>query len=122
MANEKAVLQILLPLTPPVYHSLLALSEGSRHGYAIAQQVESQTEGRLRMGPGTLYGTLQRMSRDGLIVESSRPTDDAPHRQRRRYYRMTPLGRRVLKAEAQRLLQAVSLAKALLIIEEPEAS
>lgn len=120
MARQDGELQKLLPLTPPVYHCLLALAEGSRHGYAIAQEVEGQTEGRIRMGPGTLYGTLQRMRRDGLIVESAPRKDDAPHGQRRRYYRMTPLGRRVLKAEAQRLLQAVGLAKARLVIEEPE--
>src|SRR5215467_5276678 len=92
-----------LPLTPVVLHILLALSEGERHGYAIAQEIEETTDGRVRTGPGTLYGSIQRMLASSLIEEAparrATPDDDA----RRRYYRATSFGRRVLALELERL-------------------
>ncbi len=97
------------PLTPAVLHILLALAEEDRHGYAIAQEIETATEGEVRMGPGTLYGTIRRMLGAGLIDESPkrrRPGDD----ERRRYYRMTPVGRRLLEAELTRLTRVVRVA------------
>lgn len=102
----------LLPLTPVVFHSLLALAGGPRHGYGMAQEVESATEGRIRMGPGTLYGSLQRMRDDGLVEEASNPGEDGAHADRRRYYRLTALGRATLRAETERLAAAVRLAEA----------
>src|SRR5690349_21731298 len=92
-----------LPLTPVVLHILLALTDGERHGYAIAQEVEATTQGQVHMGPGTLYGSIQRMLAAALIEETAprkRPGDDA---ERRRYYRMTTFGRRVLELELERL-------------------
>lgn len=100
----------LLPLTPVVFHTLLALSEGVKHGYAIARQVERASQDRVRMGPGTLYGTLRRMLELGLVVEAPDPGEHASHAERRRYYRITPLGRGVLRAEASRLSYLTRLA------------
>lgn len=104
-------LDALLPLTPTVFHVLVALASEPRHGYAIAREVEELTEGRITMGPGTLYGSLQRMTDHGLIVEAENPGDEGLHAERRRYYRMTPLGQAALRAESERLLRAVSVAQ-----------
>jgi DNA-binding PadR family transcriptional regulator len=108
----------LTSLTPAVLHILLALAEGERHGYAIAQEIESATEGEIHMGPGTLYGSIRRMLSAGLIDESPhrrRPDED----ERRRYYRMTPLGRRLLEAELSRLTRVVRVARGKRILRDP---
>jgi DNA-binding PadR family transcriptional regulator len=97
-----------LPLTPAVFHILLSLADEDRHGYGIAQDVEAATHGEVQLGPGTLYGTLDRMGDAGLIVE----TDHRARDERRRYFRLTPLGRDVARAEARRLEQLVGLARA----------
>jgi DNA-binding PadR family transcriptional regulator len=104
--------QELLPLTPPVFHILLALAEEERHGYGIMQDVSQQTDGALQLGPGTLYGCLKRMLAAGLVEESDERPDPALDDERRRYYRMTALGRRMVRAEAQRLAGAVTVAMA----------
>lgn len=101
-----------LPLTPAVFHILLALADGERHGYAIMQEVEETTEGRVAMGPGTLYGSIKRLLRAGLIEESDERPDPAIDDRRRRYYRLTELGRRVAEAEAARLEETVADARA----------
>ena len=102
-----------LPLTPVVLHMLLALAgeRQGKHGYALAREVEDVSEGQIRMGPGTLYGSIQRMIDSGLIEESSsrRAANDDD---RRRYYRMTTLGRRVLELEIQRLRAIMAIARA----------
>ena len=103
--------QDLLPLTPPVFHILLALADEERHGYGIMQDVAWQTNDALQLGPGTLYGCLKRMLAAGLVEESDERPDPAMDDERRRYYRMTALGRRVVRAEAERLADAVSAAK-----------
>src|SRR3984957_12525017 len=95
--------QKLLPLTPPVFHILLALAEEERHGYGIMQDVAGQTNNALQLGPGTLYGCLKRMLAAGMVEESDVRPDPELDDERRRYYRMTPLGHRVVRAEAQRL-------------------
>jgi DNA-binding PadR family transcriptional regulator len=100
----------LLPLTPPVFHILLALADEERHGYGIMQDVARQTEGALQLGPGTLYGCLKRMLAAGLVEESDERRDPTLDDERRRYYRMTPLGKRIVRAEAQRLAGAVTVA------------
>lgn len=100
-----------LPLTPPVFHILVALSEGERHGYAIMQDVASQTNDALQLGPGTLYGCLKRMLAAGLVEETDERPDPELDDSRRRYYRMTDLGRRAVRAEAERLANAVTAAK-----------
>lgn len=101
----------VLPLSPTTFHVLVAMASGPRHGYAITREVEALTEGRIVMGPGTLYGSLQRMVAAGLIEETANPGDDGLHADRRRYYRMTPLGSGALRAESERLLRAVHVAQ-----------
>src|SRR5690348_8872676 len=101
-----------LPLTPAAFHILLALAEGERHGYAIMQEVAASTDGKLRLGPGTLYGSIKRLLADGLIAEAGERPDTALGDERRRYYRLTDLGLRAASAEAQRLERLVSMARA----------
>ena len=100
-----------LPLTPVVLHMLLALAgeRQGKHGYALAKEVEDVSDGQIRMGPGTLYGSIQRMIDADLIEEASRrPADDDD---RRRYYRMTTFGRRVLELEIARLQAVMAIAR-----------
>jgi len=102
------------PLTPVVFHILVALSDapgGVLHGYAVARRVEDDSEGRINMGPGTLYGSLRRMQEDGLIAEAADPGRHGVHADRRRYYELTPVGRAALRAEAVRLERAAGLAR-----------
>lgn len=101
-----------LPLTPAVFHLLLALSDADRHGYGIAKEVAERTSGRVRLGPGTIYGTLNRMRESGLVEErESDAASDQPADDRRRYYRITALGRAVARAEASRLVELVDIAR-----------
>ena len=109
--NEPREPEKLLPLTPAVFHILLALADGEKHGYAIMQEVRTRTGDSMRMGPGTLYGSIQRMLKDGLIIESQERADPAHGEERRRYYRLTGFGLRVLQAEALRLEQLVHIAQ-----------
>lgn len=109
---DDAHVDALLPLTPVVFHVLLALASGPAHGYAIAREVEDVTGGRVRMGPGTLYGSLQRMRDDGLVEEADNPGERGAHVGRRRYYAVTALGRAALRAEGERLGRAARLVAA----------
>lgn len=93
----------LLPLTPAVFHILLVLANGERHGYGIMQDVERLSEGHVKMGPGTLYGSIKRMLEAGLIEESAVRLDPLLDDQRRRYYRLTLFGQGVLAAESRRI-------------------
>jgi DNA-binding PadR family transcriptional regulator len=97
-----------LPLTPATFHILLALVEEERHGYGIMQEIAQTTGGALRMGPGTLYGSLKRLVADGLVEEVDDRAADDP---RRRYYRLTALGRAVARADAQRMVSMVRTAR-----------
>ncbi len=99
------------PLRPPVFHILLALADGDRHGYAIKQEVEERTAGAVRMGPGTLYESIQRMEESNLIEESDRRPDPAADKAQRRYYRLTPHGEAMLRAELTRLANVLDYAK-----------
>jgi DNA-binding PadR family transcriptional regulator len=110
----------LLPLTPAVFHILLALSDGERHGYGIMREIEGRTHGKFRMGPGTLYGSIKRMLDDLLIEESGERPDPALDDQRRRYYRLTPFGQRVAEAEARRLADLVGVARAKRLLPEQQ--
>jgi DNA-binding PadR family transcriptional regulator len=122
----------LLPLTPVVLHILLALADGrrageqddgGRHGYAVAQEVEEITDGQIRMGPGTLYGSIQRMLTSGLIEEVARTKSaraEADDDERRRYYRLTAFGRRALGLELERLARVVVVARAKHLLQGPE--
>ena len=105
-----------LPLTPAVFHILLALAQGPRHGYAVMQDVEARTGGVVRMGPGTLYGSLKRMVAAALIEEAGDAEDEG---ERRRHYALTPLGRTVLQAEAERLESLVDAARARRVLPRP---
>lgn len=98
------------PLTPAVLHILLALSTQERHGYGIMKQVESDSGSRVRMGPGTLYGSIRRMTEAGLIRESDKKIDPNLDDERRVYYRITALGQQTLAAELQRYRQVVAVA------------
>ncbi len=102
----------LLPLTPAVFHILLALAEAERHGYAIMDHVTQTTDGQISMGAGTLYGTIKRLLHSKLIEESDERPDPEMDDERRRYYRLTDFGRRVMTAEAQRYARLVKMARA----------
>jgi DNA-binding PadR family transcriptional regulator len=104
--------QTFLPLTPAVFHILLALADADRHGYGIAKEVAARTTDQVRLGPGTLYGTLTRMVEAGFVEERPRQGRAAAGDERRRYYRITTLGRDVARAEARRLAALVDVARA----------
>jgi DNA-binding PadR family transcriptional regulator len=101
---------VALPVA--AFHILIALADRERHGYAIMQDVAARTDGKLRIGPGTLYGSIKRMLHDGLIEELDERPDPDEDDVRRRYYRMTPLGRRVAIEETARLAKLVRQARA----------
>lgn len=109
--SKAAGVQNLLPLPEATFHILLALADSDRHGYAIQREVAARTEGAVKLGAGTLYRSIQRMQEQGLIVETRdrpAPEDDDD---RRRYYRLTPLGMEAARAESRRLAQMIALAK-----------
>ena len=99
------------PLTPAVLHILLALSKQDRHGYGIMKQVQSDSQGTVKMGPGTLYGSLGRMIEAGLINESNKKIDPEMDDERRVYYKITRLGQKALAAELERYREVVAVAK-----------
>jgi DNA-binding PadR family transcriptional regulator len=100
----------LAPLTPAVFYILLALASREKHGYQIMKQVKQDSHDQVKMGTGTLYGSLKRMLADGLIEEVGDRPDPALDDERRRYYRLTALGRQAFEAELARYVQVVSLA------------
>lgn len=108
-----------LPLSPATLHILLALAGEERHGYGIMQEVAQQSDGRYKLGPGTLYDNLQRLMTQGLVQESAR---DGEEESRRRYYRLTPVGRRVLSVELDRLEQVVLRGRLRLQTPKPRRS
>ena len=99
------------PLTPAVFHILLALSSGERHGYGIMKQVEADSQGKVTMGAGTLYGSLKRMLDAGLVQESDKRVDPEMDDERRIYYQITDVGTKALAAELERYKRIVSLAQ-----------
>jgi DNA-binding PadR family transcriptional regulator len=110
--DKHAAPESLLPLPPATFHILVAVADDDRHGYAIIQDVAARTGGELKLSAGTLYRSIQRMLEQGLIVEPRErpaPSDDD---ERRRYYRITPFGEAVARAEARRLSQLVKMARA----------
>jgi DNA-binding PadR family transcriptional regulator len=102
----------LLPLPPATFHILLALADEDRHGYAIIQEISARTNGKLKMSAGTLYRSVQRMLEQDLIVETEDRPDPEFDDERRRYYRITPFGRAVARAETSRMAELVVQAKA----------
>ena len=109
----------LVPLTPAVFYILLALAAGERHGYQIMKQVKQDSQDQVKMGTGTLYGSLKRMLADGLIAEAGDRPDPALDDERRRYYRMTELGRQAFNAELRRYEEVVSLAQHRRLLPRP---
>lgn len=99
------------PLTPAVFHILLALSNGDRHGYGVMKQVEADSQGKVKMGTGTLYGSLKRMLDAGLIRESDKRVDPELDDERRIYYEMTELGVKALASELERYQRIVTIAQ-----------
>jgi len=99
------------PLTPAVFHILLALSTGERHGYGIMKQVEADSQGKVSMGPGTLYGSLKRMLDAGLVQESDKRVDPEMDDQRRIYYQITGIGAQALESELDRYKRIVTIAQ-----------
>jgi DNA-binding PadR family transcriptional regulator len=100
----------LLPLSPTLFHLLLALGEGERHGYALKREIVRRTNGAINPGAGVLYGTINRMLEEGLIEESEERPDAHLDDERRRYYRITAFGRLVAQAEAVRMRELVQIA------------
>jgi DNA-binding PadR family transcriptional regulator len=109
-----------LPVTPAMFHVLLALADGEKHGYAILKEVAFRTEDKVRLSAGTLYGNLARLESAGLIVESSQRPAMGLDDERRRYYRLTDFGREVAVAEAERMDEALSQARAKKLFRKPK--
>lgn len=110
MSKQEQLIQDLLPLSPAVFHMLLALSEGERHGYALKREIATRTDGKLKLGPGVLYGSINKMLEQGLIEESDERPDPHLDDERRRYYRITNFGRKVAQGEAMRMRELVAIA------------
>ncbi len=118
MTDETPQPESFLPLTAAAFHVLLALADGTAHGYAVMKEVERRSGGRVRLGPGTLYGITKRLLADGLLAEVD-PPRGAPSGRRRREYRLTSLGRAVAAAESRRLERLLELARAKRLLPEP---
>jgi DNA-binding PadR family transcriptional regulator len=101
----------LIPLTPAVFYLLLALASGEKHGYEMMKQVKGDSQGQVKMGTGTLYGSLKRMLADGLIEDAGERPDPARLEERRRYYRLTDLGKSAFQAELERYNAVVAIAR-----------
>jgi len=112
MSSHRRSVDHLLPLTPPMLHTLVALADGDKHGYAILKEISRRTDGAVLLSAGTLYALVRRATADGLIVETDERPDPALDDERRRYYRLTSLGRRVAAAELARLESIVDMARA----------
>lgn len=113
--------EAFLPLTPPMLHTLVALADGDKHGYAILKEIARRTDGRVRLSAGTLYALIRRADADGLISETDERPDIALDDERRRYYRLMPLGRRVAAAEIDRLESIVEMARVKKLVPRPRS-
>jgi DNA-binding PadR family transcriptional regulator len=112
MRSKRRDTESLLPLTPAMFHVLIALADGERHGYAIIKEISRRTDGALRLSAGTLYALIRRFVDEGVIEESAERPDPSLDDERRRYYRLTPFGRDVARAEARRLQDVLVMARA----------
>jgi|SRR5581483_6688785 len=111
-AKERDDAADLTPLSPAFFHILLSLGEGERHGYAIKREIAQRTGGKMKLGPGVLYGSINKLLELGLIEESDERPDPHLDDERRRYYRITSYGRAVAQAEAARMRDLANLAAA----------
>lgn len=116
---KKKAAEPYLPLTPAMFHVLLALADGEKHGYAILKEVSRRTDGKVQLSAGTLYGNLARLESSGMIVESDQRPEVGLDDERRRYYRLTDFGREVAMAEARRMQEAVEQAYAKKLFRKP---
>jgi DNA-binding PadR family transcriptional regulator len=119
MTRHRLTPDDLVPLPPVVLHILLSLAEGERHGYALKREISRRTNGNITVGAGVLYGSISKMLAQGLIEESDDRPDPHLDDERRRYYRVTPFGRRVAEAEITRMREIVDLAAAKFGIRRP---
>jgi DNA-binding PadR family transcriptional regulator len=119
MAPKTSAPESNAPLTPAMFHVLLALAGDDLHGYAILKEVELRTSGEVKLSTGTLYGIIKRLLNEGLIIER-RERPAAHDDERRRYYRLTPQGREVAAAEAQRLEKVVAIARARRLLKKAQ--
>jgi DNA-binding PadR family transcriptional regulator len=122
MMSRTRSVDAFLPLTPPMLHTLVALADGDKHGYAILKEIARRTDGAVHLSAGTLYALVRRAEADGLIAESDERPDIALDDERRRYYRLTPLGRRVAAAEIERLESIVEMARDKKLVPRPRLS
>jgi DNA-binding PadR family transcriptional regulator len=113
-------IESFLPMTPAMFHVLVALADGEKHGYAILKEVARRTDDRVRLSAGTLYGILARLESSGLIIESDQRPALGLDDERRRYYRLTDFGREVAVAEAQRMDEALEQARAKKLFRKPK--
>ena len=111
-----------MPLTPGMFHVLIALADGEKHGYAVIKEVARRTGGEIRLSAGTLYTLIRRFVQDGVIAESAERPDPALDDERRRYYRLTGFGREVAQAEASRMESTLSMARAKNLIARTRTS
>lgn len=118
---KKKTIESYLPLTPAVFHVLLSLADGEKHGYVISKEIARRTDNEVRLSAGTLYGIIKRLLEDGFIEES----DDRPNfsldDQRRRYYRLTKLGYALAEAEAERMERVLAMARATRVLGPEKA-
>ena len=122
MARHHRDPQDLLPLTPGMFHVLIALADGEKHGYAIIKEVARRTDDAIRLSAGTLYTLIRRFVQDGVIAESEERPDASLDDERRRYYRLTEFGRRVAQAEGRRMEEALGMARAKKLIPRARTS
>lgn len=109
---KKRAIESYLPLSSQVFHVLLALADGEKHGYVISKEIARRTGNEVRLSAGTLYGIIKRLLDDGMIEESADRPDFSLDDQRRRYYRLTKLGHAVAEAEAERMERVIAMARA----------
>ena len=110
--KKKKAIESYLPLTPAVFHVLLSLADGKKHGYVISKEIARRTHNEVRLSAGTLYGIIKRLLEDGFIEESEDRPDFSLDDQRRRYYRLTKLGCALAEAEAERMGRVLAMARA----------
>ncbi|HEY3380703.1 MAG TPA: PadR family transcriptional regulator [Vicinamibacterales bacterium] len=119
MRSKRRDPETLLPLTPAMFHVLIALADGEMHGYAVIKDISRRTDGRLRLSAGTLYALIRRFVAEGVVEESDIRPAPSLDDERRRYYRLTDFGRDVARAEADRLEQLIGMARAKQLVPSP---
>jgi DNA-binding PadR family transcriptional regulator len=122
MTGSDAIPESHEPLSPAMFHVLLALAGDDLHGYAILKEVELRTAGKVRLSTGTLYGIIKRLVNDGLIIERRAKPSEASDDERRRYYRLTLLGHAAAAAEAQRMDEVLTIARSRNLLKKPRTA